>query len=144
MLWCIIPYRDWKKILKSLTEEGFFSLYEAVSRCVMCLEETQTIINEPEKTLLFWRQITGSYSTFGLKVNGGALEQLGSNVSITGSVETLRVDIIESEASKLNRKKRKTGLHQGNTVASSSGDTNGDSNTGRWWRGIYGDPDLGS
>lgn len=56
-------------------------------------------------------------------MNAGALEQLGSNVSITGSVETLRVDIIESEASKLNRKKRKTGLHPGNTDGSSSGDT---------------------
>ena len=56
-------------------------------------------------------------------MNGGALEQLGSNVSITGSVETLRVDIIESEASKLNRKKRKTGLHAGNTGDTSSGDT---------------------
>ncbi|XP_071552185.1 bridge-like lipid transfer protein family member 1 isoform X2 [Panulirus ornatus] len=55
------------------------------------------------------------------QVTGGALEQLGSNVSITGSVETLRVDIIESEASKQNRKKRKTGLHPGNTV-STSGD----------------------
>ncbi|XP_042203884.1 transmembrane protein KIAA1109 homolog isoform X4 [Homarus americanus] len=53
------------------------------------------------------------------QVTGGALEQLGSNVSITGSVETLRVDIIESEASKQNRKKRKTGLHPGNTVGTS-------------------------
>ncbi|XP_050686161.1 transmembrane protein KIAA1109 homolog isoform X6 [Eriocheir sinensis] len=57
------------------------------------------------------------------QVNGGPLEQLGSNVSITGSVETLRVDIIESEASKLNRKKRKTGLHPGNGDGISSGDT---------------------
>ena len=57
------------------------------------------------------------------QVNGGPLEQLGSNVSITGSVETLRVDIIESEASKLNRKKRKTGLHPGNTDDNSPGDT---------------------
>lgn len=54
-----------------------------------------------------------------LQVTGGALEQLGSNVSITASVETLRVDIIESEASKLNKKKRKTGLHPGNTPATS-------------------------
>ncbi|XP_042881836.1 transmembrane protein KIAA1109 homolog isoform X7 [Penaeus japonicus] len=53
------------------------------------------------------------------QVTGGALEQLGSNVSITASVETLRVDIIESEASKLNKKKRKTGLHPGNTPATS-------------------------
>lgn len=56
-------------------------------------------------------------------MNGGALEQLGSNVSITGNVEVLRMDIIESEASKLNRKKRKTGLHPGNGDGSSSGDT---------------------
>ncbi|XP_069163725.1 bridge-like lipid transfer protein family member 1 isoform X18 [Procambarus clarkii] len=53
------------------------------------------------------------------QVTGGALEQLGSNLSITGSVETLRVDIIESEASKQNRKKRKTGVHPGNTVGTS-------------------------
>lgn len=97
----------------------------------MCLEVNHAIINVIVMKLhLYFRQI--SSSTFVPKVNGGALEQLGSNVSITGSVETLRVDIIESEASKLNRKKRKTGLHQGNTVANSSGDTNGDSNTGRW------------
>lgn len=97
----------------------------------MCLEVNHAIINVIVMKLhLYFRQI--SSFTFVPKVNGGALEQLGSNVSITGSVETLRVDIIESEASKLNRKKRKTGLHQGNTVANSSGDTNGDSNTGRW------------
>ncbi|XP_076066750.1 transmembrane protein KIAA1109 homolog tweek isoform X4 [Oratosquilla oratoria] len=50
------------------------------------------------------------------QVTVGALEQLGSNVSITAGIDTLRVDIIESEASKLNHKKRKTGMHQGNSV----------------------------
>lgn len=50
------------------------------------------------------------------QVTAGALEQLGANVSVGGSIETFRMDIIESEASKLSRKKRRTGLHPGNNL----------------------------
>ena len=50
-------------------------------------------------------------------MTGGALEQLGANVSVSGSIDTLRVDIIESEASRINRRKRKTGQLSGNNSA---------------------------
>ncbi|XP_069959318.1 bridge-like lipid transfer protein family member 1 isoform X14 [Cherax quadricarinatus] len=88
--------------------------------------DTNTFLEPPQsahflEAHVIFEPLLSAIGVITQQVTGGALDQLGSNVSITGSVETLRVDIIESEASKQNRKKRKTGLHPGNTV-STSGD----------------------
>ncbi|CAL4080533.1 unnamed protein product, partial [Meganyctiphanes norvegica] len=84
-------------------------------------EDPSGLLPEPQgahflEAHLIFEPLLSAIGVMAQQVSGGALEQLGSNVTITGSVETLRVDIIESEASKLNRKRKKTGLNPGNAA----------------------------
>ncbi|RXG59111.1 hypothetical protein Avbf_01112 [Armadillidium vulgare] len=108
-------------VLSEGSEVDFEDTNEPNSNAFHSQKQPTTIYLEPQsahflEAHVIFEPLLSAIGVIAQQVTAGALEQLGANVSVGGSIETFRMDIIESEASKLSRKKRRTGLHPGNNL----------------------------